>query len=306
MSAKTLRGFDGTNFGMRSITATIVVMFLWAVCFPLIVLGLPYAPHLTFAALRGFIAGLALLLVAMLLHRPQPRGLGTWLMLGGIGLGATTLGFFGMFHASEFVSPGIATVVANAQPLMAAILAMVVLGERLGWVAKTGLLLGFLGIVLIALPDVGASDKAFIGYLYLILSAAGITVSNVLISRIADLVDALTAMGWQLVLGSLFLLALAFATEEPFAVSWELPFVLSLLGLALPGTALAYWLWCLVLSRTELSRANVFSFLVPLFGLAMGVAFYQESVSGLTILGIGATLLGIFLVNRPRRESGNG
>ncbi len=293
---------------MKTIITTVMVMFLWAICFPLIVLGLPYAPHLTFAALRGFVAGIALLLVALLLHRPQPRDLGTWLMLGGIGLGATTMGFFGMFHASEFVSPGIATVVANTQPLMAAILAMVVLKERLGMVARTGLLLGFLGIILIALPavDADSGDKASIGFFYLILSALGITVSNVLISRIAGLVDSLTAMGWQLVLGSLFLLALAFATEDPFAVSWELPFVLSLLGLALPGTALAYWLWCMVLSKVELSRANVFSFLVPLFGLAMGAAFFQESVTGPAILGIAATLLGIFLVNRPRRTSENG
>lgn len=29
--------------------------------------------------------------------------------------GATTLGFLGMFHAAEFVSPGLATIIANAQ-----------------------------------------------------------------------------------------------------------------------------------------------------------------------------------------------
>ena len=292
---------------MNSFVIIIVVMFLWAICFPLIVLGLPYAPHLTFAALRGFIAGIALLLFAMILRRPRPRGLGTWLALGGVGLGATTMGFFGMFHASEFVAPGIATVIANSQPLLAAVLAIAILGERLGIIAKAGLLLGFLGIVLIALPAIGTdgTSKTELGYFYLILSAIGITVSNVLISKIASRVDAISAMGWQLLIGSIFLLALALATEDVLAISWEPLFVTSLIGLALPGTALAYWLWCMVLTRVELSRANVFSFLVPLFGLAMGAAFFRESITGQSILGIALTLLGIFLVNRPRHISRN-
>jgi len=45
-------------------------------------------------------------------------------------LGATMVGFIGMFHAAEFVSPGLATAIANAQPLIAALLGRIVLGER--------------------------------------------------------------------------------------------------------------------------------------------------------------------------------
>lgn len=276
-------------------------MFLWAICFPLIVLGLEYAPHLTFAAMRGFLAGISLLIPALIMRRPQPRDLRTWMMLAAIGLGATTLGFLGMFHASEFVSPGIATVITSTRPLMAAVLGALVLKEYLGITGKIGLWLGFFGIVLIALPALLTStggDYA-VGIFYIILSAVGISVSNVLISKMAGRLDALTAMGWQLILGSLFLLAVALMTEDVNAVIWNGAYILSLLGLALPGTALAYWLWCVVLTRVELNRANVFSFLVPVFGLTMGVMFYQESIGLLSAAGIGLTLLGISLVNRP-------
>lgn len=65
-------------------------MFLWAICFPLIVWGLPYAPHLTYASMRGFLAGIALLALAQVLGRPQSRDLNIWLILIAIGLGATT------------------------------------------------------------------------------------------------------------------------------------------------------------------------------------------------------------------------
>jgi len=279
-------------------------MFLWALCFPLITLGLPHAPHLTFAAMRAFIAGAVLLLAAFIMRRPQPSDLKTWIILGSIGLCATTIGFFGMFHASEFVSPGIATVIANTQPLMAAILASVVLKEYLGARGKAGLLLGFIGIVLIALPAIlsDAGANYVLGIAYIILGALGITVSNVLIRCIAGQLDALSAMGWQLVIGSVFLAAIAFMTEDVSAITWNIPFIVSLFGLALPGTALAYWLWFNVLKKVELNRANAFSFLVPIFGLTMGVIFFQETIGILTATGIVLTIMGITLVNWPEHK----
>jgi len=131
----------------------ITVMFLWAVCFPLITAGFAYVPHLSFAAMRAFLAGAALVVVGLSLGRSWPRGGRVWLALTGVGLGATSLGYLGMFMGSEFVSPGIATVIANAQPLMAAALAGAFLRERLGWSGGLGLALGFGGIVLIATPQ---------------------------------------------------------------------------------------------------------------------------------------------------------
>lgn len=50
----------------------VLAMMLWAACFPLITIALPFAPHLTFAALRALIAGMALLLLARALGRPAP------------------------------------------------------------------------------------------------------------------------------------------------------------------------------------------------------------------------------------------
>jgi drug/metabolite transporter (DMT)-like permease len=75
---------------MKQFLPIVFEMFLWAICFPLIVLGLPCAPHLTFATMRGFIAGIALLALALVLGHPQSRDLNTWLILIAIGLGATT------------------------------------------------------------------------------------------------------------------------------------------------------------------------------------------------------------------------
>jgi drug/metabolite transporter (DMT)-like permease len=167
-----------------------------------------------------------------------------------------------MFHASEFLSPGIATVITNTQPLMAAILAALVLKERIDRYCKTGLWPGFSGILLIASPwHMSTANDSY---------GLGISISNVLISKLAGRVDALSAMGWQLIIGSVFLGMIALVTEDVAAVTWNSQFILVLVGLALPGTALACWLWFVILGQMKLTRANVFSFLVPVFGLTMG------------------------------------
>ena len=141
-----------------TISRLVLVMLLWAVCYPLITAGIAYAPPLSFATVRAVVAGASLILIALLLRRPAPRGVGTWAMLAVSGVGATSLGFFAMFYAAGLVSPGIATVIANSQPLLAAVLARIFLGERLAPRGRAGLLLGFIGIVVIASPQLFAGE----------------------------------------------------------------------------------------------------------------------------------------------------
>lgn len=283
------------------------VMILWAICFPLIVIGLELSPHLTFAALRAGIGGAILIVVGLLLGRSLPRDWRVWIWLFVVGLGATTLGFVGMFHAAEFVSPGIATVIANTQPLMAAIAAQFLLNERLDTWRLFGLILGFGGVLLIAAPTlVSGGGGAFgAGVGYLLLAAAGITGANVVMKRLVGRVDPIMAMGVQIFLGGISLGLIALATEDPTAVEWSLRFLLVLAALAVPGTALAFWLWFSVLERVQLAKANSFSFLVSLFGLAIGVGMFDERIGGIQAVGIGVTVIGILVVciGRDRQDA---
>lgn len=290
---------------ISEISKVVLVMLLWAVCFPLIAAGFAFAPHLTFATLRAFLAGAALLAVGLALGRPIPKGVRVWAILTIVGLGATSLGFVGMFHAAEFVSPGIATVIANTQPLLAAVLAGMFLGEHLHLRGKFGLILGFAGIALIASPQLlwAPAGGYALGVAYIVLAALGITASNVLIKLIAGDVDAIMAMGLQMLIGGLPLMVGAFALEDPWAVVWSLRFVLILASLSFLGTALVYWLWISILETVPLNRANAFSFLIPIFGLTMGALFFGEALGWPEALGIALTLLGIGLVTRRGARS---
>ncbi len=278
----------------------VLVMFLWAICFPLITAGFAYAPPLTFAALRAILAGAALIGLGLAMRRPWPRGGRVWITLVFVGLGATSVAYLGMFLAAEFILPGIATVLANTQPLLAAILAGLVLNERLGRIGWIGMALGFGGIILIVLPQIFdvQTENFGLGLSYILLAAAGITISNVLIRSIAGRADPIMAMGVQFLIGGVPLLAGAYAFENPASVDWSANFLLILIALSLFGSSLAYWLWGAILATTELNRANAFSFLVPVFGLTMGATFFGERLGWIEFAGIGLTLVGIALANR--------
>ncbi len=278
----------------------LAVMMLWASCFPLITIGLDLAPHIAFAALRAAVAGLFLVLLGALCGRPVPVSGRSWIFIVLAGFGATSVGFLGMFHAAEFVSPGLATVIANVQPIIAAVLATVFLGERLNAVGKVGLAVGLAGIAVIAWPGIASAHVQgySLGIAYVVLAAAGVSVGNVAIKRLTGQVDPIMAMGLQLLIGAVPLALLSMLTEDISMLRWSTEFALVLGALAVLGSSLAFWLWFEALERVELNRANAFTFLVPIFALMFGAAYFGERLEVVQIAGVILVLTGILLVQR--------
>lgn len=289
--------------------ALLSVAVLNALCYPLITVGREFAPLYAFAALRALIAGLTLAILAILFRRPIPTGLRVWLILVAMGIATTSLGYLGMFQAAGFVSPGLATVIANSQPLVAAILAQLFLQERLRRPQLDGLFLGFAGIVTISVPHMAGADGAgfIVGLMYITLAVGGVAVGNVMMKALGGQIDPLVAMAAQMLFGAVPLTVAAAAHGHFATITWSPAFVGSLVGLALPGTAFAYWLWFMALERIPLSRANAFTFLTPFVGLILGVTFFREHVGAIAISGLLLTVAGLTLVERsglsPARRS---
>lgn len=276
----------------------VLVMILWAGCFPFITLGLDMAPHLAFATMRALLAGLCLVLIGTMLRRPLPTGRRTWFLISVIGFGATGLGFLGMFHAAEYVSPGVATVIANTQPLLTVILAYFFLNEGLGLIGLAGIVLGFLGIVAIASPGMsgGSTQDYALGVAYIGLAAIGVAIGNVAIKQLPQQVDGVMAMGFQLLIGSIPLAALSVSTEASQSMVWTGEFLIILTVLSTFGTSIVFWLWFSVLQEVALSRAVAFTFLVPLFGLVIGRTLFNERLGWIEVIGATLILTGILAV----------
>lgn len=274
----------------------VLLALLWALCFPLIEVGLTAAPPLTFAALRAGLAGFALSLLVTASRRPR-RGPGLALTTA-IGISFTGLGFGGMFLAAGGLSPGLATVIANAQPLIAAGLGGFLLAEPVTPRLILGLGLGFAGVVAIALPTLSL-QAGLPALAWIIAAATGTAVGNVLFKAFAGRSDALVLAGRQLLIGAVVLAVLAGWLERPWRVAWDGLFLASLAGLALAGTALTTLWWYRLLGRVPLNRLNTFTFLTPVFGLSLGVAFFGERLGLTEALGVVLILYAVRLVARP-------
>jgi drug/metabolite transporter (DMT)-like permease len=289
--------------GLGTVSLLVLVAFLWALCFPLINIGLSSAPPLKFAGLRALIAGVTVLLLAFGMRQALPRGWRVWLLLAVVAFGATTLGFFGMFIGGARVAPGLATVIENTQPLIATTLAWLVLGESLGQRRRVGLLLGFGGILVISLPrflDTAASSGS--GIAILLVSAIGVALANVTLKSLAGKVDVLMAVGWQLLLGSVPLLVAGLLFEQQQAVHWDGMFLFVLLILSLLGTAAASVLWFFLLRRAALGRLNTFMFLTPVFGLLLSLVLFGERFNAWEIAGTALVLSGVWQMTRSTTD----
>src|SRR3546814_7992808 len=111
------------------------------------------------------------------------------------------------------------------------------------------------------------------------------------------------AMGFQLLIGAAPLALLSMLTEDISSLTWSTEFVLVLVALSVFGTSLAFWLWFEALEKVALNRANAFTFLVPIFGLAIGAALFGERLAWIQAAGVVLVLVGIVLVQRDARRS---
>lgn len=282
-----------------TVASLLAVATLTALCYPLLSVGLTYAPPFQFAALRAGIGGSALLLLALVLRRPFPRTLRLWSLVAVSGLSATTIGFAAMFGAAGLVAPGIAAVVAGTQPIVAALLALGMFGETFRKGQALGMSVALAGIGTMTLRDIASGSVTMAGGVALVITATlGIAFGNALTKRFAAEVDPVAAAAVQLLLGAVPLIVLAVLTEPWTPMILEPRFLALVAALGLGGTALPFTLWIVVLKDCPLNTANVVNFLAPLLAVAISVVFLGEIFAPLAAAGMVLTIAGIGLAAR--------
>jgi len=268
----------------------------WGACFVAIDLGLRDAPVLWFATLRALVAGVALLTVAGVQHRPAPSGLQSWALITVLGLVNVTVGFAAMFGGVAGLAAGTAAVLANAQPLLILLPAWWLYGEAISPRTTGALVVGFAGLVLVAVPG-GGGDGAILS----LLAAVAITGGTLLARRLGGL-DVIVASGWHFVIGGAVLAVVAAAVEGPPVIAWTPRFVAVLAFLSLVGSAAAFVAWFTEAQHSRLDVLSAWTFLTPVFGIVLGAVVLAEQPSGWTAAGLVAVLAAMGVVLRPGRR----
>ena len=252
----------------------------WGACFVAIRWGLRDASVLWFAALRSLVAGVALVALALVQHRPRPAGRRTWWLVMLLAVTNAAIAFAAMFAGVDGLATGTAAVLANAQPLLILLPAWWLYGEPVTARTTAALAVGFVGLLVVAVPGGGGS-----GAWLSILAAVAITTGTLLSRRLAG-VDLVQAAGWHFLIGGVLLAVAAGAVEGLPRIDWTLRFALSLAFLALVGTALAFWAWFVETLRSPLGELAAWTFLTPIFGVVVAAIVIDEYPGGFTAAGM--------------------
>lgn len=291
--------------------ALLAVNLLAAVCYVGIKVGLAYAPSLAFGGLRALIAGVVLLAVAASRGTPlRPARRDVW-PLTLLALSATTLTYGAMFASPTQMGVGLASVLGNVQPLLVLVLGALFLHERLTSGKLLALMAGLVGVGLILYPSIAAAPgsgmigpnagSATLGSLLALGASVGAAAGSVLVKRMRVRPGIVAITGWQLVIGSVPLLAAAILRPSGLTIQWSPTFVLVLLFLAILGTALPTSLWFWLLQTEDAGRLSMFLFLIPVLGLVLGAVAFGERLGWLEGTGVLIIASGLLAVSREKR-----
>ncbi len=206
--------------------------------------------------------------------------------------------FFALLFVAAFRLPGaVAGTLGATLPLILMGLAWLQDGVRptLKW-----LLLGVMGLVGVLLLLNPSANLDPVGVACALLATLLIGQSSRWMQRwpVDDLL-ALTA--WQLLLGGLMLIPLAWWLAGPMPLP-RADATPGLIWLVILNTALAYWAWLWGLKRHGPEVMGMLALTNPMVAVSCGVLMVGETLDGRQWLGIGIILLSFFLMKLPARS----
>jgi drug/metabolite transporter (DMT)-like permease len=292
---------QATAFLVRA--APLTFALLWSSGFIVAKYAAPDADPFTFLTVRFAVAAVLLMVIAVASHAPWPASAGETAhsLMAGVLLHGGYVG--GVWWAVAAGLPtGISALITAGQPLLTAVLAAPLLGERVTPRRWVGIVAGFVGIVLVLAPRLAGVDAATLAAVALpIIVNAGATVSVTLGTfyqkRFVPRGDLRSGTCLQFV-GALAVVApLALATEtlrfEPTATLLA-AFAWSVLMLSIAAIALLL----LMIRRGEVSRIAALIYLVPPLTALEAYVLFGENLGAVQIIGMAVTAAGVWLATR--------
>jgi drug/metabolite transporter (DMT)-like permease len=278
-------------------------VILWSAGFAFVALGLPDSEPLTFLAVR-YAAVVVLLAAAFVLLRPPlPVGRAGWLALVIGGALVQGLYFALLYLALDLgLAAGTVALVVSLQPVLVALAAPRVTGDRVGLSRWIGLLIGLLGAVLVIVAQdavrAGAAGAMACAVGALLALSAGALHEN----RFGMEAHPVTA---NLVSCSVALLltAAAAAAFENLHVDWTTDLAISLAYLVVANTLISITLLLAMLRNGEAARVSALFFLVPPLAALIAWAMLGEDLDDLAWVGMAVAAVGVGIATRGEGQA---
>jgi drug/metabolite transporter (DMT)-like permease len=252
-------------------------------------------PVFTAQSVRYAIAGAALLCWLLVSGRrgaaapvPRPRDL-----LALTGLAATgLLGFnLAILLAQRDAEPGLVGAVVGAAPLVLALLAPALAGQRPSWMVLAGAALVVVGVGVVA----GGGSWQPLGLLYAGLALLGEVCFTMLAVGVLSRLGALAVSTWSCLIAAVGGTVIAVLAEHD---EWRSPSIgelVAVLSVALPVTVVGFACWYTAVGALGGDRAGVLLGLAPVVALVLGVALGAQSLTaaaacGVLLVGVGCSI----------------
>ncbi len=271
------------------------ISLIWGASFLLIDIGLDalHPGAITLARIVLGTATLAVLPRSRLRLEPGDRGLMLVVSIVWVGIPFTLFPL-----AEQHINSATTGLVQGAAPIFAILIATIAYGHRSTPALLIGLVLGIVGITLMSLPSIrdGASEALGVGLVVLAAFCYGLAqnMSRPLLQR----------YGSRPVMRRM--LELAVIWTAPFGLfgvsrsEFEVGPVVAVVVLGVVGTGVAYLVMGALVRSVGAPRASFITYVIPVVSVALGVAFRDDEVAVLAIVGIAFVLAGATFAGRSR------
>lgn len=285
---------------------TLVVMFGSA--FLLTKIALNEMPPLTVVTGRIIVAALTLWCIVLYQRKAISELLPYWKIFLLLALTGNCLPFFLIAWGQQYVDSGLAGILMAMMPLVTIILAhFFVVNERITLNKAIGFGLGFVGILILMRPDVGAGQvtdwAVLIAMLSILCGAVSYAVNSVIAHRLPKISLSLISLGVlsfsSLIITPIWLFLHGF---DGLAESSDVA-IYSVIVLGVFPTGLATIVYFSVIRRAGAAFLSQINYLIPLWAVMIGVWFGGEKLSWSALVALLVILCGIAIAQRGSRAA---
>jgi drug/metabolite transporter (DMT)-like permease len=280
----------------RETAALLLLSVVWGAAFLFIRTAVQEVSPLTVVAVRLTIAAIVLVPAALLTRSAMPPR-ASWPSLLFMATFNNVIPFTLITAAEEHISSSLAATLIGTMPLFVLVVTWLFATEQPTLEKVAGLLIGFIGAVVLIGPDLrdftNASTLAELAVLAASVSYAASTVVARQYSRGAPLALA----SGQMVIGALMAVPLALAFDGVPDVGISLKAALALLALGTLSSGLAYIIFFTLVQRVAATKVSIVSYLIPIVATILGWLVYDEAIGVNLFLGLALILVGVMTVN---------
>jgi drug/metabolite transporter (DMT)-like permease len=283
-----------------AVVAWVAVCLIWGTTYLGIRVALETIPPATVGALRYLVAGVALAIILRARGETLP-GPSHWNGLALLGFLMIAIGNGGVIWAEQWVPSGIAAVVLASAPFwMTGLEAALPGGERITRRALTGLVVGFVGILMLIWPELTAGGELgrqfVIGVIALQIAEVGWALGSSYSRRHARDENALGAAALQMIFGGAFMAIAATVRGEWADLTFSLRSGLAELYLIVFGSLVGYTSYVYALKHLPVSTVSLYAYVNPVIAVVLGTLLLSEPFGWRVVIAAAVVFTGVAVV----------